>query len=151
MSGPSFDQWTPQRPAADFADVTVRAMLELPSARSRRRKRRSWFGIVSLAAFLIGTSTWAMWGQSDAQAAKPPAVHEAMSSVKVQLPEPPARPAPAPIVEVEPEVAPQPVVKAAPRRAAPKSAPKIREETPLIVMQPRCVCAHDGTICSCVE
>lgn len=162
MSEPSnhegihFDAWLPQEPPADFADLAVRAMLDKPQP-ARARKRRSWFGIVGLAALFVGTSTWAMWGQGQAEA-KPLKAASLIPAVEVKLPE-----APKPVV-----TKPMPPLKKvpakqtrnwAPRKAAPavKVKPSVKVEgiveegEPIFVIQPRCICENDGTICSCVD
>ncbi len=157
MSLPSFDEWTPQRPPDDFADGAVRAMLQLP-ARQPRRRGRKWFGFITLAAFLFGSSTWAMWGETaqaqpsvlqpaigpvtaDASAnVRFPARAEAIVAEQPKLQEPAQGPAPRVLMKA-----------AAPVKAEP--AAKVEEEPkpPPYPLQPRCGCDIDAIVCGCVE
>ena len=157
MSIPSFDEWTPQRPSNDFADGAVRAMLQLPARKARRRGRK-WFGFITLAAFLLGSSTWAMWGE-DAQA-QPSVLQSAIGPVTADASANVKFPLRVKAVVVQQPRIEEPVEGPAPRAIARVAAPvkaepaaKVQEEPkpPLYPMQPRCACDNDAIVCGCFE
>ncbi|HHH11333.1 MAG TPA: hypothetical protein ENK23_04585 [Sorangium sp.] len=156
MSVPNFNEWTPQRPNTNFADSTVRLMANLPCRHSRGHARRKWLGLLTLAAILGGSSTWAMWAQHDAQA-RPVELYRTIGPVTANASAnavPPQRQAD--IIEVAPlpARAPRPMKRHAINKAPrPTKTSIAKEETkaPKHVLQPRCGCDIDAIICGCLE
>lgn len=156
MSIPDFDEWTPQRPNADFADLAVRAMIRLPARKSRGGRGRKWFGLLTLAAILGGSSTWAMWGHNQAQA-QPLELNSAIGPVTADVRLPHEQPlvveeAAEPVAAKPVAKAPLAVVRHVRKAPAAKPEPAVEEPVrPRYVIQPRCACDIDAIVCGCVD
>ena len=160
MHDDNFDSWAPQVPPTDFADTMVAKMLAEPVAVAdageaevvplRRGRHRLKIAGLLLAAALVATTSWAMLGDQPVLSETPPddTLHEP----------PPREPVMAPLFDAptahpEPEV---PTPKVA-RAASPPPPAEITVESegiglvgPGYTKVPRCDCAHQFTMCSCV-
>ncbi len=157
MDRTDYSGWTARRPSAGFARGTVDAMLATPAAAEEPREEAEVHELKAnrikvgpfallLAAALVATTAVGMYGAR--QTTTPPA----QSALPVHVPPQPPTAAPTAAPEVAMEAAE--IEGRRPRPAAPPpkptAEPEPEPEPPKYVRHPRCDCANDVAVCSCL-